>query len=81
MAIPTGIQLTCPTTAISSPTRASLLTGRNHHNVGMGLFPHKALSGEFPGYTGRLQPENGTVAEAPEVDTLDGGPDVDIVIQ
>ena len=51
------------TTAISSPTRASLLTGRNHHNVGMGLFPHKALSGEFPGYTGRLQPENGTVAE------------------
>ena len=51
------------TTSICSPTRAALLTGRNHHNVGMGLFPHQILSAEFPGYTGRLKPEDGTIAE------------------
>ena len=51
------------TTAVCSPTRAALLTGRNHHTVGMGLFPHKFLSAEFPGYTGRLQPKDGTIAE------------------
>ena len=51
------------TTGVCSPTRAALLTGRNHHAVGMGLFPHKFLSAEFPGYTGRLQPQNGTIAE------------------
>lgn len=48
---------------VSSPTRAALLTGRNHHNVGMGLFPHDFLSAEFPGYTGRVEPKNGTIAE------------------
>jgi arylsulfatase len=51
------------TTGVCSPTRAALLTGRNHHRVGMGMFPHDILSVEFPGYTGRLQPQDGTVAE------------------
>lgn len=51
------------TTGVCSPTRAALLTGRNHHKVGMGMFPHDILSAEFPGYTGRLQPKDGTVAE------------------
>jgi arylsulfatase len=51
------------TTGICSPTRAALLTGRNHHAVGMGLFPHKMLSAEFPGYSGRLQPKDGTIAD------------------
>jgi arylsulfatase A-like enzyme len=51
------------TTSICSPTRAALLTGRNSHNVGMGLFPHKILQAEFPGYTGRLRPNDGTIAE------------------
>ncbi len=51
------------TTGVCSPTRAALLTGRNHHNVGMGMFPHEFLSAEFPGYTGRLRPSDGTVAE------------------
>jgi len=51
------------TTAVCSPSRAALLTGRNHHTVGMGLLPQKLMAAEFPGYTGRLQPwKDGTVA-------------------
>lgn len=49
------------TTAISSPTRAALLTGRNHHSVGLGLFPETA--NEQPGYNGHIPPSKGTVAE------------------
>ena len=52
------------TAGICSPTRAALLTGRNHHSVGMGLFPHFYLSADYPGYNGHLQPENGTIAQA-----------------
>src|SRR5690242_9353752 len=51
------------TTAVCSPSRAALLTGRNHHSVGMGLLPQKLMAAEFPGYTGRLQPKDGTIAE------------------
>jgi arylsulfatase A-like enzyme len=36
-------------TALCSPTRAALLTGRNHHTVGFGSIGE--LSGGFPGYT------------------------------
>jgi arylsulfatase A-like enzyme len=35
-----------------SPTRAALLTGRNHHAVGMGGIPE--ASGGFPGYSAML---------------------------
>jgi len=35
-------------TALCSPTRAALLTGRNHHRVGFGSIGE--LSGPFPGY-------------------------------
>ena len=38
------------TTAICSPTRASLLTGRNSHHVGTGQITE--LAAGFPGYTG-----------------------------
>jgi len=51
------------TTGICSPTRSALLTGRNHHSVGMGLFPHYYLSGDYPGYNGHILPEKGTIAE------------------
>jgi arylsulfatase A-like enzyme len=39
-------------TSICSSTRAALLTGRNHHAVGIGLTQESALG--FPGYTGRI---------------------------
>ena len=37
-------------TAVCSPTRAALLTGRNHHRVGMGTIAE--FPGPYPGYTG-----------------------------
>ena len=49
------------TTAICSPTRAALLTGRNSHSVHMGLFPVTATG--FPGYDGRLPADKATIAE------------------
>lgn len=39
-------------TAMCSPTRACLLTGRNHHSVGMGFLPDVPTG--FPGYNGRI---------------------------
>ena len=40
------------TTALCSPTRASVLTGRNHHRVGMGRIVDLATG--FPGYDARI---------------------------
>lgn len=40
------------TTAICSPSRASLLAGRNHHAIGIG--GHAAGASGFPGYYGRV---------------------------
>ena len=37
------------TTALCAPSRAAMLTGRNHHTVGMGTIPELATSA--PGYT------------------------------
>jgi len=39
-------------TALCSPTRASLLTGRNHHSVGMGFLTDVPTG--FPGYSTRI---------------------------
>jgi len=49
------------TTGICAPSRAALLTGRNHHAVHMGLFTFTAIG--TPGYDGRIPFETGTVAE------------------
>ncbi|SDL11630.1 arylsulfatase [Siphonobacter aquaeclarae] len=49
------------TTAICSPTRAALLTGRNSHSVHMGLFPNTAIG--TPGYDGYMPFEKATAAE------------------
>jgi len=56
-------------TAVCSPTRAAMLTGRNHHRVGMGGIAE--FPAPFPGYTGirprscaalpRILKENGYV--------------------
>jgi arylsulfatase len=40
------------TTALCSPTRAALLSGRNHHSVGFGMVGE--FAGPFPGYTAML---------------------------
>ncbi|MGH8585086.1 MAG: arylsulfatase [Gammaproteobacteria bacterium] len=48
------------TTAICSPTRAALLTGRNHHTVATGTITE--LSTGFPGYNSILPKNAATVA-------------------
>jgi arylsulfatase len=49
------------TTALCSPTRACLLTGRNHHANGMARIVE--FSSGFPGYDATIQPENGFLSE------------------
>jgi arylsulfatase A-like enzyme len=49
------------TTAMCSTTRAALLTGRNHHSVGMGSLAN--FDSGFPGYTGKIAKSAGTLAE------------------
>ncbi|HVN51960.1 MAG TPA: arylsulfatase, partial [Acidimicrobiales bacterium] len=49
------------TTALCSPTRSCLLTGRNHHVNGMGRVADLAMG--FPGYCGRIPRENGFLSE------------------
>lgn len=51
------------TAAICAPTRAALMTGRNHHAVHMGGFAHYFSSAGFPGYDGRIPSSSGTIAE------------------
>lgn len=49
------------TTALCSPTRAALLTGRDSHVANVGAVINS--SNAYPGYQGMLQPETATVAE------------------
>jgi arylsulfatase len=49
------------TTALCSPTRAALLTGRNHHAVGTGVVIEMGTG--FPGYTGIIPKSTATIAE------------------
>src|SRR5215212_2754883 len=57
-----GLQYTnFHTTAMCSPTRASLMTGRNHHAAGLGIVTEFATG--FPGYAGRLTKRAATRAE------------------
>lgn len=59
-----GLRLTrFHTTALCSPTRQALLTGRNHHSVGMGGITEMATSA--PGYCS-IRPKN----KAPIAETL-----------
>ena len=49
------------TTALCSPTRAALLTGRNHHSAHMGGISEIAYG--FPGYDGIIPRSTATIAE------------------
>ena len=49
------------TTALCSPTRACVLTGRNHHSVGMGRIADLALG--FPGHSGTIDRRHGFLPE------------------
>lgn len=49
------------TTSICSPTRAALLTGRNHTRVSSGTIAERAV--DWDGYTGIIPKEAATVAE------------------
>src|SRR5208282_5149806 len=46
-------------TALCSPTRAALITGRNHHSVGSGVIGE--LSTGYPGYDSVIGPESATI--------------------
>src|SRR5262249_8967429 len=54
-------------TALCSPTRAALLTGRNHHSVGFGSIGE--LPGPFPGYSAVVPKDS---APFPKVLQLNG---------
>ena len=49
------------TTAMCSTTRAALLTGRNHHSVGVGCLAN--FDSGLPGYRGKISRTTGTLAE------------------
>ena len=49
------------TTALCSPTRAALLTGRNHHSCSTGVITEMATG--FPGYTSLMSKSCGTIGE------------------
>jgi arylsulfatase len=50
------------TTALCSPTRAALLTGRNHHSCGTGVIIEMGTG--YPGYTGIIPQSTSVVAQA-----------------
>ena len=55
-------------TALCSPTRAALITGRNHHSVGFGVVSEQATG--YPGYDSIIGPDNATVGDDPEGERL-----------
>ena len=46
-------------TALCSPTRAALITGRNHHSAGFGVISEQATG--FPGYSSILPKDKATI--------------------
>ena len=48
-------------TALCSPTRAALITGRNHHSVGFGVISEQATG--YPGYDSIIDKNSVTVGE------------------
>lgn len=57
-----GLKYNCfHTTALCSPTRAALLTGRNHHSCGTGVIIEMGTG--FPGYTGIIPRSTALVSQ------------------
>jgi arylsulfatase A-like enzyme len=48
-------------TALCSPTRAAIITGRNHHSVGFGVISEQATG--YPGYDSIIGIDNATIGE------------------
>ena len=46
-------------TALSSPTRAALITGRNHHSAGFGVISEQSTG--FPGYNSIIPKDKATI--------------------
>ncbi len=46
-------------TALCSPTRAAIITGRNHHSTGFGVITEQSTG--YPGYDSIIGPENATI--------------------
>ncbi len=46
-------------TALCSPTRAALITGRNHHSVGFGVISEQATG--YPGYDSIIEKDTATI--------------------
>jgi arylsulfatase len=49
------------TTSLCSPTRAALITGRNHHSVGFGVISEQATG--YPGYDSIITKDEATVGK------------------
>src|SRR5206468_4089921 len=49
------------TTALCSPTRAALITGRNHHSNATGVITEMATG--YPGYNSLMSKSSGTIGE------------------
>lgn len=55
-----GLRYTCfNSTALCSPTRAALITGRNHHSAGFGVVAEQATG--FPGYDSIIMKDKATI--------------------
>ena len=48
-------------TALCSPTRAALITGRNHHSVGFGVISEQSTG--YPGYDSIIDKDSATIGE------------------
>ena len=56
----TGLSYTnIHSTALCSPTRAALITGRNHHSAGFGVISEQSTG--FPGYNSIIEPDKATI--------------------
>jgi arylsulfatase len=48
-------------TSLCSPSRAAIISGRNHHSVGFGVIAEQATG--YPGYDSTIGVDNGTIGE------------------